>query len=249
MNTLPMDCTRFDALLQSLLDDDIETSDRAFMTTHRESCARCASIEHDLRAIRTEASHLPPLVPENDLWPAIEARIEAPVLPLDARTAGDRHTTPAHRPTPSRQYRRLILAAASLVAVSVSATYLTMRALWRADIDQRVSAQPANQPADPPTTTLGDDPQITPVALLSRTYGEQIGALELALDSRKVKLDSSTVSVIERNMRIIDAAISESMAALAQDPFSQLLVDRYRTALDAKVGLLRTAVMLPATTD
>jgi len=66
--------------------------------------------------------------------------------------------------------------------------------------------------------------------------------------SREAQLDSSTVTVIERNLRVIDAAIEQSRAALARDPASGSLSDQLTRVLDKKVKLLRTAALLPAST-
>jgi hypothetical protein len=79
-------------------------------------------------------------------------------------------------------------------------------------------------------------------------YGKEIDMLQRIVSDRKTQLDSGTVAIIERNLRIIDAAISQSKAALARDPASQLLSDQLTRALDKKVELLRTAAMLPAST-
>jgi hypothetical protein len=72
--------------------------------------------------------------------------------------------------------------------------------------------------------------------------------LQAIVSQRKTQLDSSTVAVIERNLQIIDAAIEQSRAALAKDPASIMLSQQLSHALDKKVELLRTAVMLPANT-
>jgi len=79
-------------------------------------------------------------------------------------------------------------------------------------------------------------------------YGKEIDMLQRIVTDRKTQLDSATIAIIERNLRIIDAAISQSKAALAKDPASQLLSEQLTRALDKKVELLRTAAMLPAST-
>jgi hypothetical protein len=76
-------------------------------------------------------------------------------------------------------------------------------------------------------------------------YGKEIAMLQKILSERKTQLDPSTVTIIERNLGIIDAAIQQSKAALAKDPASLLLSDQLTHALDKKVELLRTAAMLP----
>ena len=79
-------------------------------------------------------------------------------------------------------------------------------------------------------------------------YTKEIAALQHIVNDRKTQLDSATIAIIERNLRIIDLAIEQSKAALAKDPASRLLSDQLTHALDKKVELLRTAAMLPANT-
>jgi putative zinc finger protein len=79
-------------------------------------------------------------------------------------------------------------------------------------------------------------------------YGKEIALLQQIMSQRKTQLDSSTVLIIERNLRIIDAAIEQSRAALVKDPASRLLSEQLTHALDKKVELLRTAALLPAST-
>ena len=79
-------------------------------------------------------------------------------------------------------------------------------------------------------------------------YSKEITALQHIVNDRKTQLDSATVAIIERNLRIIDLVIQQSKAALAKDPASRLLTDQLTRALDMKVELLRRAAMLPANT-
>jgi hypothetical protein len=76
-------------------------------------------------------------------------------------------------------------------------------------------------------------------------YDRAIAAMRTAVGARRSELDSGTVEVLERNLRIIDEAIRQSREALARDPNSQFLGRALTSALDRKLELLRTAAMLP----
>jgi hypothetical protein len=104
-------------------------------------------------------------------------------------------------------------------------------------VGQRV-ATPASLASQPRNSSLQPE----------AVYGKEIATLQQIISQRKTLLDSSTVVVIEKNLRIIDAAIEQSRAALAKDPASQLLSEQLTHALDKKVELLRTAARLPAST-
>jgi predicted anti-sigma-YlaC factor YlaD len=79
-------------------------------------------------------------------------------------------------------------------------------------------------------------------------YEKEIDMLQAIMSWRKSELDPSTAAIIEKNLRIIDAAIAESKKALRNDPASSMLTHQLSNALDKKVELLRTAAMLPART-
>jgi hypothetical protein len=84
--------------------------------------------------------------------------------------------------------------------------------------------------------------------LADLTYGDEIQRLQAIITERRRELDPATVSVIEQNLKVIDAAVRQSRAALARDPRSGFLVDQLNNALDKKVELLRTVALLPSRT-
>ena len=87
MTTHAMNCTAFDETLADYLEGDLGASERQAVEAHLASCVRCAALVRDLQQIRDSAGELGELVPSRDLWDGIEARIEAPVVPLAPRDA------------------------------------------------------------------------------------------------------------------------------------------------------------------
>ena len=79
-------------------------------------------------------------------------------------------------------------------------------------------------------------------------YDKEIASLQAIMSWRRAELDPATAAIIDRNLRIIDAAIAQSKAALRRDPASSMLGNQLTHALDKKVELLRTAAMLPSST-
>jgi hypothetical protein len=79
-------------------------------------------------------------------------------------------------------------------------------------------------------------------------YDKEIVMLQSIMRWRKADLDPATAAIIDKNLKIIDAAIAQSRAALKRDPASSMITDQLTHALDKKVELLRTAAMLPAST-
>ena len=79
-------------------------------------------------------------------------------------------------------------------------------------------------------------------------YDKEILMLQSIMRWRKAELDPATAAIIDKNLKIIDAAIAQSRAALRRDPASSMISDQLTHALDKKVELLRTAAMLPSST-
>ena len=64
--------------------DPLSPSLRAAVDGHVASCERCAAVLADVRSIVDRAAALPELKPSHDLWWGIEARLDAPVVPITA---------------------------------------------------------------------------------------------------------------------------------------------------------------------
>lgn len=99
----------------------------------------------------------------------------------------------------------------------------------------------------------GRTPSGTPIRAASNTgrelaldtlYGREIALLRTVAETQLGLLDSSTVSVVRRNLNIIDQAIRESRAALSRDPNSGFLLDQLDRAYERKVDLLRQLALL-----
>jgi Putative zinc-finger len=86
------------------------------------------------------------------------------------------------------------------------------------------------------------------VAKLSADYDREIARLRVLIDQRRSQLDPTTVSVIERNLAVIDTAIAESRRAIVNDPSSRFLIEFLNQSLRDKVELMRTAALLPSRT-
>lgn len=270
-----MTCEAFDAALPDYLEGTLDDSLSASVEMHLRECVRCASLVRDIENIREEAATLPDLLPSRDLWEGIEARIAAPVIPLAARPERQRHLAPAWMGAAAAA---LIVSTAGItymltarsfapresgsVVRSASQTQLKIDAGTTPRLPTNSLATPEQVVANSANAAQGGGTETQrvgiPARMASRTqsgsshsesvYGKEIEMLQRIVSQRKTQLDSSTVAIIEKNLQIIDIAIEQSRAALAKDPASILLSEQLTHALDKKVGLLRTAALLPAST-
>lgn len=263
MNDRLITCAQVDERLAEWMEDELEARERLTLEQHIAGCVRCAMLVRDLEGIRRDAAGLPVLVPSRDLWPEIEVRIQAPVISLEQTR------TPA--PRRSRNVWWMGAAAAALVAVTAGVTYylsssqgdsltpivvIQPPAVDRSpdtalpDTQPEATAQPeatlaGNETSNAPRATRAADGPATPAAPASE-YDRDVARLRAILQERRSELDSSTVTVLERNLELIDRAIAESRAALERDPGSEFLADQLARVMTKKVAILRTAALLPS---
>jgi anti-sigma-K factor RskA len=79
---------------------------------------------------------------------------------------------------------------------------------------------------------------------LEAQYSAASAELTEALEKARARLSPETVATIERSLRIIDEALTESRQALARDPGNQALGQLVVAAWRQKVDLLRRATAL-----
>jgi len=273
MTSSNMTCEEFDAALPDYLEGTLDDSRRASVERHLSECVRCTGLLRDIENISKQAAALPDMVPSRDLWQGIEARIAAPVIPLAARPERQRRFVPAWMGIAAAA---LIVSTAGVTYILTARSFAVPPTLANARINvphsqtQAATGATPTSPVDVGVHGTQPDAAVTPVkgsvpdrsrppvslvkatasdrAHSDQVYGREIDMLQNIVAQRRTQLDSSTVAIIEKNLKIIDRAIEQSRAALAKDPASRMLDQQLTRALDKKVELLRTAAMLPANT-
>ena len=265
-----MTCEILAEKLGALLDDELPVTEKKALELHAVDCGRCRPLLADLRGLVREASALPELSPSRDLWSGISARIEAPVVSLDAGQ-------PAITAIRGLSWRTAAAAAAILVSLTAVTTWQlagngdaapqriaesSTPAVIEPTGDsvpggttqvvaatEDTSPTPASSPMEPrsprpsaPTSTVSNPTTIDAIGV----YDREIGSLRDMLATRRSELDTATVRVLEENLTIIDRAIEQSRQALAGDPNSTFLIDHLNSALGRKVQLLRAATLIPS---
>lgn len=239
-------CDAFESLLPEYLEGTLGDSSLADAELHLAACATCRALVSDLRAITHAAAALPGIAPSRDLWPEIEARTRTTVVPLAARP---------HRWSP----RALGAIAAALVGITALGTWqLAMRSRPEAPSFAATPA-PAVSAPESVVAPLAPDTPDTPVAQAAAvrerqprpeagvTYATEIDRLSDVITQRSNELDPATVAILQRSMATIDSAITQARDALARDPGSRFLTQQLNHSLQRKLGLLRTAALLPST--
>jgi hypothetical protein len=227
--------------LSEYLDGDLRERERHELEAHLEGCPACRGTLAELRAVMTQASTLEPLAPGSDLWPGIAARM----APRSAAPAGWRSWRL------SLSLPQAALAATALVVLSVGLSWMVGRAPWLvtrgpSELGNRPFAVGTDPAAPSPTPAVAGT---TPGSLASAGYADArydatIAELQRILEHERPRLDPNTVRVLEKNLRIIDRAVTDARRAVAADPSSLYLREHLARVMKQKVSLLRQATMI-----
>ena len=274
MTMTDMNCSATDERLADYLDGDLDVASRRQFEAHVASCVRCTALVRDLERIRAGAAELPELSPSMDLWNHIARRIETPVVAFTARPVPN---VAARRRMLDRLKTAAIAAGLVAVTAGVTYE-LTTRNMTQAgtsnvaalpsgvptDTTERTVAPDAPQQQSVPSSTNvattgttptppASDPAASEIQTVGNgpgavTYSREIDRLRTIFVRNRGQLDPRTAAIIEANLKVIDDAIAQSKAALAQDPASRFLNNQLNTARAKKLELLRTAALLPSRT-
>jgi negative regulator of sigma E activity len=166
-------------------------------------------------------------MPSRDLWPGIAAQIQQQPV---AKTRQFAFTL-----------SQLAMAASLLIAVASGLTYL---AITRTPVNTTAAAAngPVIQAYGLPDDQAGG--QIVQANFADAQFNAAVSDLEKVLHDDRDRLDARTVQIIERNLKVIDAAINEARTALNEDPANPYLNSHLADARRRKLDLLRQATSL-----
>jgi len=226
-----------DAVLNDYVDDALGSRERAEVEAHLESCARCQALVDDLRDIARTAASLDLREPPARAWARIERAIELEggAAPGEVAQAG---VLRGSQPSGSHKWRRafrpawLAAAAAIVIATVVGLRYGPTRG------------------TQPPNAAAGSSAEVTSQTIEAELraaeehYDKAIKGLEQIANSEKGTLDTQTAATLQRNLAVIDQAISESRAAVQMQPTNEPAQQSLLENFKAKLALLQDTVAL-----
>lgn len=225
-----MKCEDLHVVLVDLVDGRLDPADERQVERHLEGCANCRALVADMRTIRAAAFTLDRREPSPATWPRLSARLAAEPLPK-ARILT----------FPSLMRSRIVLMAAA--ATLVLATGLVVWPL----LQERRSGPGTEQ--TPPAASSGSG-EVTVESITAefeaaeQHYQKAISDLETIAKKDTGELDPQVASVLQKNLTVIDQAISESRAALKAQPSSMNAQEGLFDALRTKVAVLQQTVEL-----
>ena len=227
-----------DDLLNDYVDEALGAAARADVERHVGSCDRCRGLVDDLREIRATAASLELREPPARAWSRLERAIKL------EREAHARAPEPA---VPRRWFGArgswlglpasgwLAAAAALVIAVGFGLRHFaSTRAASSAPIV--VTAPPSNDAA-----AVSVEAELRAA---EEHYQKAIAGLEQIANAGKGSLDTQTAATLQKNLGVIDQAISESRAAVRAQPASEPAQTSLMENFKAKLALLQDTVAL-----
>jgi hypothetical protein len=232
--------------LSDYIDEELSPAERDACEAHLLACAECREVLGELRVLVAEARELPDEEPARDLWPGIQAQLEAGPLAIErgggARVEGQGSSV---RPLPSR--RRVFalslpqLAAAALVCAVLGGGAVAVGSgvfgSWGGTTPVATLAPGGGRPTGAPPVAMAALPG-------EAAYDRAVSDLRAVLEAGKGRLKPETIAVLEENLATIDRAIERSRKALEADPANPYLNAHVQAAMRRKLEVLRRAADL-----
>lgn len=201
--------------LNDYVDDALPAAERAAVDSHMTSCRECREIVSGLRSVIAAASALKPAEPPRRIWTRIEREL---------RSTGIKTHTPLWP---------WLAAAAALVLATFAG--LKVAGVWPKPPAPGVAAVAPASDAEAVQAEL---------VLALQHYQNAVAGLERIASAGKGSLDPQTAATLEKNLAVVDQAISESRAALKAQPDSEPAQTSLLESFKSKIALLQDTVAL-----
>ena len=213
-------------VLVDLVDGRLDPAEQRDVERHLEACAECRALVTDLRSIRAAAFMLDRREPPAQVWTTLQSAVATEPLPR-ARVLW----------MPTKQNWPVWLGAAAVLMLATIIGLLPLLNRNAASTSQPVAATP---PSDEPTV----DSVTAEFEAAEKHYQKAIDDLQTIASKDNGELDPQVAAVLQKNLTVIDQAITESRAALKAQPSSTNAQEGLFDALRSKVALLQQTVEL-----
>ena len=220
-------------VLVDLVDGRLDPAEQRDVERHLEACAECRALVTDLRSIRAAAFMLDRREPPAQIWTTLQSAVAAEPLPR-ARVL---QLPRAIRRSFSEGGWPVWLGAAAVLMLATIIGLLPLLNRNAASTSQPIAATPA---ADEPTV----DSVTAEFEAAEKHYQKAIDDLQTIASKDNGELDPQLAAVLQKNLTVIDQAITESRAALKAQPSSTNAQEGLFDALRSKVALLQQTVEL-----
>jgi anti-sigma factor RsiW len=217
-------------VLVDLVDGRLDGAEQRNVERHLEGCQDCRALVEDLRTVRAAAFMLDRREPKAATWTKLQAAVAAEPAPKA------RVLSMGRRGFGGSVGVWLGAAAALILATVISLMPLMNR---QAPHDDVAPAESAEAAADPTVESVTAE-----FAAAEKHYQKAIDDLQTIASKDTGELDPQVAAVLQKNLTVIDQAISENRAALKSQPSSSNAQNGLFDALRTKVALLQQTVEL-----
>jgi len=221
-----MNCETCQDLIHDLIDGSITQRDEFTLNTHLSECLDCESVRQDLESIvafsRTQRGIYEAPPNEQALWLRIRNTIEAE-LPSRLNTNTERRPSFLSRWMGLSWELSLPQLAASAVAIMLLVSLATVVGLRR-------------------WGGYGTGVTQVDASNVSARFSERQQAIEYwnqRVEQLKARWRPGTREAFERNMKVIDESVANSMNEFQQNPQDEFSEQMVKESLDAKLAMLK----------
>lgn len=229
-----MKCEDLNDALVDLVDGRLDGTGRRAVERHLEACDNCRALVEDLRSIRAAAFMLDRREPKAGTWSKVQAAIAAEPAAGRALLA---MPAAVRRSLGGGGWPVWLGAAAALILATVIALMPLMNRPEPAHDDR---AQDAGGDAAEATV----ESVTAEFEAAEKHYQKAIDDLQTLASKDTGELDPQVASVLQKNLTVIDQAISESREALKAQPANASAQSGLFEGLRTKVALLQQTVEL-----
>ena len=229
-----MNCEDLNEALVDLVDGRLDGAGQRSIERHLEGCQNCRALVEDLRSIRAAAFMLDRREPKAETWSKVRSAIETEPVPrgrLLAIGIGRRQQGGVNWPL-------WLGAAAALVLATVIGLLPLMN---RPETTHDDTAREAGADAEREVTVESVTAEFEAA---EKHYQKAIDDLQTIANKDTGELDPQVAAVLQKNLTVIDQAITESRDALRSQPSSTNAQNGLFDALRSKVALLQQTVEL-----
>lgn len=229
-----MNCEKCQNLISDFLDGALSQEDKGTLDSHLEECLDCADVRNDLQSIvgfcRANRGEYAAPPNEKALWLRIRNAVEA-----GASAAAVAPTPPARQRSWTNwlgrswelSFPQLVASAAAIVLVVSLSTAVGLRS-WQGG--PKVNS-----------TTASEDLRLAAADVRDRVAKQQqlISYWNQRVEYNKARWSPEMRETFDRNLKVIDQTVNDSMNTLAQNPHDEVSEEMLNTALNEKLSLLK----------
>ena len=203
------------------VDGALSADTARLVEAHLAVCPVCAAMVADVQTIRSLSASLETHEPPPRVWATLSTVVE----------------------TPPRRWSLFSLPPFGLQQAAALAMALLMATgLWW--VGGRLTPLPESGRLNIAAPVMTAGVGSVPMQMAEAQYTDAIAGLEQMTNEQQGALDADTIGVVQANLSVIDAAITESRAVLQAEPESEVAQQSLFEALRSKVQLLQDVLAL-----